>query len=208
MLKVDVYNMNGEIVGQTELNENIFNIEVNRDAMYTVVKNQLANKRQGTQSAKTRAEVSGGGAKPWRQKGTGRARQGSTRAPQWIKGGVVFAPKPRDHSYTVPKKVRRLALKSALTSKQLNDGIVVLDEIVFEDFKTSRFTKMLKDLNVEGTALLVLTSPDQRVEKSSRNVPGIKTSLVNTINTYDILKYKKFIITRDALEKVGEVYEQ
>jgi len=208
MLKVDVYNMNGEIVGQTELNENIFNIEVNRDAMYTVVKNQLANKRQGTQSAKTRAEVSGGGAKPWRQKGTGRARQGSTRAPQWIKGGVVFAPKPRDHSYTVPKKVRRLALKSALTSKQLNDGIVVLDEIVFEDFKTSRFTKMLKDLNVEGTALLVLTSPDQKVEKSSRNVPGIKTSLVNTINTYDILKYKKFIITRDALEKVGEVYEQ
>jgi len=182
MLKVDVYNMNGEIVGQTELNENIFNIEVNRDAMYTVVKNQLANKRQGTQSAKTRAEVSGGGAKPWRQKGTGRARQGSTRAPQWIKGGVVFAPKPRDHSYTVPKKVRRLALKSALTSKQLNDGIVVLDEIVFEDFKTSRFTKMLKDLNVEGTALLVLTSPDQKVEKS--------------------------LITRDALEKVGEVYEQ
>jgi large subunit ribosomal protein L4 len=208
MLKVDVYNMNGEIVGQTELNENIFNIEVNRNAMYAVVKNQLANKRQGTQSAKTRAEVSGGGAKPWRQKGTGRARQGSTRAPQWIKGGVVFAPKPRDHSYTVPKKVRRLALKSALTSKQINDGIVVLDELTFEDFKTSRFTKMLKDLNVEGSAMLVLSSPDLKIEKSSRNIPGIKTSLVNTINTYDILKYSKFIITRDALEKVVEVYEQ
>ena len=208
MLKVDVYNMNGEIVGQTELNENIFNIEVNRDAMYAVVKNQLANKRQGTQSAKTRAEVSGGGAKPWRQKGTGRARQGSTRAPQWIKGGVVFAPKPRDYSYTVPKKVKRLALKSALTSKQINDGIVVLEEITFEGFRTSRFVKMLKDLNVEGSALLVLSSPDLKVEKSSRNIPGIKTSLVNTINTYDILKYRKFIITRDALEKVGEVYEQ
>jgi len=206
MPKVDVYNMKGEIVGQTDLSDAIFNAEINRTVLYAVIKNQLANKRQGTQSAKTRGEVSGGGRKPWRQKGTGRARQGSTRSPQWTKGGVAFAPKPRDYSYTVTKKVRRIALKSALTSKHLNNSILVIDTISFDKIRTADFAEMLKNLNIEGTALFVLAAPDFNTDRSSRNIQGIKLAYVNTINTYDVMKYRKFVITADALSKVEEVY--
>lgn len=206
MSKIDVYNIKGEKVGETELYDGIFNIEVNRNVLYTVVKNQLSNKRQGTQSTKTRAEVRGGGRKPWRQKGTGRARQGSIRSPQWTKGGVAFAPKPRDHSYTIPKKIKRLALKSALSSKQINNNIVVLDGVAFEEIKTVQISGMLKNLNIQESALLVLDTPSFNVERSARNIPKVATAIVNNMNTYDILKYKKFIITTDALAKVEEVY--
>jgi large subunit ribosomal protein L4 len=208
MPKVDVYNIKGEIVGQTDLSDGIFNIEVNKNAVYAVIKNQLANKRHGTQSAKTRGEVSGGGKKPWRQKGTGRARQGSTRSPQWAKGGVAFPPKPRDYSYSVQKKVKSLALRSVLTSKQISNNIIVLDEIKLEEIKTSKFVEILDKLNIRTSALVVLTDPDLTVEKSSRNIPDIKTALVNTINTYDIMKHDKFVITLGALTKVEEVYAQ
>ena len=206
MSKIDVYNIKGEKVGETELYDGIFNIEVNRNVLYTVVKNQLSNKRQGTQSTKTRAEVRGGGRKPWRQKGTGRARQGSIRSPQWTKGGVAFAPKPRDHSYTIPKKIKRLALKSALSSKQINNNIVVLDGVAFEEIKTVQISGMLKNLNIQESALLILDVPSFNVERSARNIPKVATAIVNNMNTYDILKYKKFIITTDALAKVEEVY--
>lgn len=208
MPKVDVFNIKGEKVGEIELSDVIFNIEVNEVAVHTVVKNQLANKRQGTQSTKTRAEVSGGGRKPWRQKGTGRARQGSTRSPQWIKGGVAFAPKPRDYSYTVPKKIKRLALKSALTSKQQSSEIIVLDEMAFDRIKTADFADILKNLNISGSALFVLGDSSFNVERSARNIPRIKTAYVNTINTYDIVRHSKFVITKDALTKVEEVYAQ
>lgn len=206
MPKVDVYNMKGEVVGEINLSDDIFGVEVNEVAMHTVVVNQLANKRQGTQSTKTISEVRGGGRKPWRQKGTGRARQGSIRAVQWKGGGIAFAPKPRDYRYTVPKKIRRLALKSALTTKVLDSNIIVLDELELNEIKTKEFVKVLKNLNVDGSALVVLPEVDEKVIKSARNVPDVKTALVNTINTYDILKHQKFIITKDAVAKVEEVY--
>jgi len=206
MPKVALYNIAGEQVGDIELKDEIFGVEVNVEAMHQVVKMLLANQRQGTQSALTRAEVSGGGIKPWRQKGTGRARHGSIRSPQWTHGGVVFAPKPRSYRYTVPKKIRRLAMKSALSSKVNENNIIVLDELNFEIPKTKQVVNMLKNLNVDTKALIVLPEKNENVEKSARNIPGVKTTLVNTLNVYDILKYDKFIITKSAVEKVEEVY--
>lgn len=206
MPKVAMYNVSGQQVSEIELSDNIFGVEVNEHVMYEVVKNQLANKRQGTQSAKTRAEVRGGGRKPWKQKGTGRARVGSIRSPLWIGGGTVFAPKPRDYSYTVPKKVRRLAMKSALTSKVNSNELIVLDELKLDSPKTKEMVNILKNLNVDKKALIVVGEKNEAVIKSAKNIPGVQTALVNTINVYDILKYDKFIITKDAVEKVEEVY--
>jgi large subunit ribosomal protein L4 len=206
MPKVDLYNMKGETVGQIDLNDDIFGIDVNANAMHLAVQNQLANRRQGTQSTKTKSEVSGGGIKPWRQKGTGRARQGSIRSAQWTKGGIVLGPKPRSYSYTMPKKLKRLALKSALTSKVNDNGILVLDQLDFDTIKTKQMTGVLNALKVDTSALVVLSGKNEAVEKSARNIPGIKTAFVNTINVFDILKYDKFIITKDAVEKVEEVY--
>jgi len=206
MPKVDVYNMNGEVVGDIELNDNIFAIDINENAIHAMVVNQLANKRQGTQSTKTISEVRGGGAKPWRQKGTGRARQGSIRSAQWVKGGIALGPKPRDYSYTIPKKVKRLALKSALSSKLQENGIIVLDELKFDGIKTKQMVNVLNKLEIDDSSLIVLANKDEAVEKSARNLAGVKTAFVNTINVYDILKYDKFIITKDAVSKVEEVY--
>lgn len=206
MPKVDVFNINGEKVDELVLSENVFGVEINEHVLYEVVKNQLANKRQGTQSAKTRAEVRGGGRKPWRQKGTGRARQGSIRAPHWIGGGVVFAPKPRDYRYTLPKKVRRLAMKCALSSKVVSGEIIVLDTFNMDAPKTKEFAKVLNNLKVDKKALVVLGEKNENIIKSARNIEGIQTALVNTINVYDILKYDAFIITKDAVQKVEEVY--
>ncbi|NLV88984.1 MAG: 50S ribosomal protein L4 [Tissierellia bacterium] len=206
MPKVNVYNMLGEKVREIELDENVFGIEVNQHVVYEVVKNHLANRRQGTQSAKTRAEVRGGGRKPWRQKGTGRARQGSIRAPHFTGGGVAFAPKPRDYSYTVPKKVKRLAMKSALTSKVLNNEIIVVDEIKFDAPKTKEMVNFLNNIKADKKALIVMGEKSENVVKSARNIPNVETTLVNTLNVYDILKYNSFIITEDAVKKVEEVY--
>lgn len=206
MPKTDVYNMNGEKVGEIELNDTIFGVEVSSHILHMAVVNQLANKRQGTQSTKTRGEVRGGGRKPWRQKGTGRARQGSIRAPQWIKGGIALGPKPRSYKYRLPKKVRRLALKSALTTKVNAQDIIVLDKLDFDQIKTKQMAKVLNNLKVDSSALIVLSDKNERVEKSARNIPNVKTVLYNTINVYDILKYDKFIITEDAVKKVEEVY--
>ncbi|NLK87369.1 MAG: 50S ribosomal protein L4 [Clostridiaceae bacterium] len=206
MPKVDLYNMKGETVGQIDLNDDIFGIDVNENAMHLAVQNQLANKRQGTQSTKTKSEVRGGGIKPWRQKGTGRARHGSIRSAQWIKGGIALGPKPRSYSYTMPKKLKRLALKSALTSKLNDNEILVLDQLSFDAIKTKQMTGLLSALKVDTSALVVLSGKNETVEKSARNIPGVKTAFVNTINVFDILKYDKFIITKDAVEKVEEVY--
>jgi large subunit ribosomal protein L4 len=205
MPKVALYNIQGQQVGAIELSENVFGTEVNGEAMHQVVKMQLANKRQGTQSALTRGEVRGGGIKPWRQKGTGRARQGSIRAPQWIHGGVVFAPKPRDYSYTVPKKIKRLAIKSALSSKVAGNDIVVLDELKFETPKTKVVADMLKSFEAKK-ALIVVPEKDEAAYKSARNIEGVAILPVNNLNVYDILKYEKFIITKDAVSKVEEVF--
>ncbi len=206
MPKVDMYNMKGEVVGNIDLSDNIFNTEVNADVMHSVVVNQLANKRQGTQSTKTKSEVRGGGRKPWKQKGTGRARQGSIRSAQWIKGGIVLGPKPRTYSYTLPKKVRRIAMKSALTSKVSGNEFFVLDQLTFENIKTKQMVDVLSNLKVDSTALIVLEGKNEIVEKSIRNIPGVKTAFVNTLNVYDILKYSTFIITKEAVSKVEEVY--
>ncbi len=206
MPKVTIYNISGDQVGEIELSDDVFGIEVNENAMYEVVKNQLANKRQGTQSTKTRGEVRGGGRKPWRQKGTGRARVGSSRSPLWIGGGVSFAPKPRDYSYRLPKKIRKLAMKSALTSKVNNDEIIVLDGLNISAPKTKEMINILSNLNADKKALIVMDERNDAVIKSARNIPGIKTTSVNTLNVYDILKYDKFIITKDAVQKVEEVY--
>ncbi len=206
MPKVNVYNMLGEVVSEIELNEDIFGIEINQHVVYQAVKNQLANKRQGTQSTKTRAEVRGGGRKPWRQKGTGRARQGSIRAPHFVGGGVTFAPKPRDYSYKLPKKVKRLAMKSALTSKVLNNEIIVVNEINFEGPKTKEMVNFLNKINADKKALIVLGEKDINVVKSAANLPYVETTAVNTLNVYDILKYNSFIITEAAVKKVEEVY--
>ncbi|HHU77263.1 MAG: 50S ribosomal protein L4 [Caldicoprobacterales bacterium] len=206
MPKVALYNMEGASVGEIELKDEVFGVEVNKDALYQVVRMQQANKRQGTQSALTRAEVRGGGAKPWRQKGTGRARHGSIRSPIWIKGGVVFAPKPRDYSYTVPKKIRRLALKSALSSKVENNTIIVMDSLELPEAKTREMVKVLKNLRVEDKALLVIPGKNETVERAARNLPNVKLTYVNTLNVLDILKYNRFIITQDAVRLVEEVY--
>lgn len=206
MPKVNVYNMSGKQVGDIELNENIFGIKANKHVVYEVVKNQLANKRQGTQSVKTRAEVRGGGRKPWRQKGTGRARQGSIRAPHWTGGGVSFAPKPRDYSYKVPKKVRRLAMKSVLSSKVENGELIVVDELNFDTPKTKEMVKVLSNLNSDKKTLIVTANSDFNTIKSSSNIPNVATTVVNNLNVYDILKYNSFIITKEALTKVEEVY--
>lgn len=206
MPKVDLYNVSGQVVGNIELSENVFGAEVNKEVMHLAVVNQLANKRQGTQSTKTKSEVRGGGKKPWRQKGTGRARQGSIRSAQWIKGGIVLGPKPRSYRFTLPKKVKRVALKSALTSKVSGSEILVLDTLAFDNIKTKQMVNVLNNLKVDSSALIVLSEKNENVEKSARNIPGVKTALVNTINVFDILKYNKFIITKEAVEKVEEVY--
>lgn len=206
MPKVDVFNMKGEVVGQIDLSDDIFGVKVNEAAIHAAVVNQLANKRQGTQSTKNVSEVSGGGKKPWRQKGTGRARQGSIRNVQWKGGGVAFAPKPRSYSYTIPKKLKRVALKSALSSKVLENNIIVLDDLSLAEIKTKEFVKVLNNLKVDASALVVMPFVDEKVVKSARNIPDVKTAWVNTINTFDILKYRKFIITKDAVARVEEVY--
>lgn len=206
MPKVDVFNMNGQKVGDMDLNDGVFGVEINEIAMHTAVVNMLANARQGTQSTKTKHEVRGGGRKPWRQKGTGRARQGSSRSAQWKGGGVVLGPKPRSYRYTINKKVRRIALQSALSSKVLSNDIIVLDKLQLAAVKTKDVATMLKSLNVTGTALIVLPGVDDVVAKSARNIEAVKTAYVNTINTYDILKYGKLVITQDAVSKVEEVY--
>lgn len=206
MPKVQVINMNGENISEVELNEEIFDIEVNEHAVYLVVKNILANKRQGTKSAKTRSEVRGGGRKPWRQKGTGRARQGSIRSPQFRGGGVVFAPKPRDFSYTTPKKVRRLALKSVLTSKLRDGEIIVLDNIKFDEVKTKNFQKMLNTIGADKKALVVTAENDKDVVRAGANIADVQTSEARNINVYDLLKYNSLVITRDALKVVEEVF--
>ncbi|MFY9296934.1 MAG: 50S ribosomal protein L4 [Caldicoprobacterales bacterium] len=206
MPKVAVYNTEGATVGELELNNDIFGVKINKALLHQVVRMQLANKRQGTQSALTRAEVRGGGAKPWRQKGTGRARHGSIRSPIWVKGGVAFAPKPRDYSFTMPKKMRRQALKSALSSKVVNDEIIVLDDLKLAQPKTKEMVKVLKNLGVNGKALVVLPEKDEVVARASGNIQGIKLASINTLNVLDILNYDKFIITQEAVQKVEEVY--
>ena len=205
MATVAVYTMDGTQNGQIELNDQIFGAEVNIPVMHQVVVAHLAKLRQGTQSAKTRAEVSGGGRKPWRQKGTGHARQGSIRSPQWVGGGVVFAPKPRDYSVKVNKKVRRLALKSALSSKVQDEKIVVLESLTLNEIKTKEMQKVLNNLNVEN-ALIVMDGTEKNVVLSARNIPGIKTERAEMINTYDILKHDTLIVTKDAVAKIEEVF--
>lgn len=206
MPKVALYDITGNQIGDVELNDDIFGVEVNNHVMYEAVKNYLANQRQGTQSARTRADVRGGGKKPWRQKGTGRARQGSIRSPQWKGGGVVFAPKPRDYSYKIPKKVKRLALKSALTSKVQDQEIIVVDRLVLEQPKTKEMVKVLNNLNASKKTLIVIPEKDEAVLRAASNIPGVKTAYVNTINVYDILNCDSFLITKDAVNKVEEVY--
>lgn len=206
MPKVALYNMEGSQVGDIELNENVFGQEVNTSVLHDVVKNYLANQRQGTQSTKTRSEVRGGGIKPWRQKGTGRARQGSIRATQWIKGGIALGPKPRDYRYTLNKKVKRLAMKSALSSKVIANEIIVLDEIKLDEIKTSKISAMLKNLKVESKALIVTNEKNDNVVKSAKNIQGVATTFTGSLNVYDILKYDVMVITKDAVSKIEEVY--
>ena len=205
MATVKVYNIEGKEVGSMELNDAIFGVEVNTHLMHMAVVQQLANKRQGTQSALTRAEVSGGGRKPWRQKGTGHARQGSTRSPQWKGGGVVFAPKPRDYSFKMNKKEKALAIKSALTSRVQEDKIIVLDGISFNEIKTKQMKSVLDSLKLDK-ALVVLDKKDDNVILSSRNLPRVRTALSNAINVYDIVKYDTVVITKDAVAQIEEVY--
>ena len=206
MPKVAVLDMTGKEVGTVELSDSIFGIEPNVSVMHDVVVNHLANKRQGTQSALTRAEVSGGGKKPWRQKGTGHARQGSIRSPQWRHGGIVFAPKPRDYSYVVNKKVKRLAMKSAFSSKVLDNGIIVLDSLEMPEYKTKSMVYVLDAIGANGKSLVVLPEIEDKIIKSSRNIPGVKTSQVNTLNVYDILNARKLVIVKSAISKIEEVY--
>ncbi|EDU39038.1 50S ribosomal protein L4 [Clostridium sporogenes] len=205
MPKVDLFNQNGEKVGDLQLADSVFGVEVNTYAMHQVVKALLANKRQGTQSAKTRAEVSGGGIKPWRQKGTGRARQGSIRAPQWIHGGIVFAPKPRDYRMSIPKSMKKVAIKSALTSKVNEKLMVVVDDIKLETPKTKEVVKMLNAFDAKKT-LIITNNSEENVYKSARNIEGVQIIPVNNINVYDVLKYDKVVITKDAVSKIEEVY--
>ena len=206
MPKIDVYSIDGKKVKEVELNEAIFGIEPNEAVVHSVLVNFLANQRQGTQNTKTRSEVSGGGRKPWKQKGTGRARQGSIRAPQWIKGGIALGPKPRSYYYTVNKKEKRLAVKSVLSSKVLENELTVVDSLNMKEIKTKEMVKTLSNLKVEGKTLILLPEKNENVQKSARNIEGVKTSLVNTINVYDLLKYKNLVITLDTVKKLEEVY--
>ncbi len=206
MPKVDVYDIAGKKVDTVELKDEVFGIEPNEAVVHSVLVNYLANQRQGTQSTKTRSEVSGGGRKPWRQKGTGRARQGSIRAPQWIKGGIALGPKPRSYKYTVNKKEKRLAIKSVLSSKVLEKELTVVNEIKLKEIKTKEMQKALNNLKVEGKTLILLPEKNETVQKSARNIEGVKTTLVNTINVYDLLKYKNLVITLDTVKKLEEVY--
>ncbi len=206
MPKVTVYDMQGKSVGEMELNAAVFGIEPNKSVLHAAVVNYLANQRQGTQSTLTRTEVSGGGRKPWRQKGTGHARQGSIRAPQWRHGGIALGPKPRDYSYSLNKKVKRLAIKSAFSAKALANEIIVVDSIKFDGYKTKAVVAMLKALGVEKRALIVTAVADQMVVKSAANIPFVKTAAVNTLNVYDVLNCGKFIVAKDAIDKIVEVY--
>ena len=206
MPTVDVYNADGKVVSTMELNDSVFGVKVNKDVMHEVVVNYLANQRQGTQSTLTRTEVRGGGIKPWRQKGTGRARQGSIRAPQWVGGGVAIGPKPRDYSYRLNKKVKRLALKSALSSKVEESEIIVLDALDCKEFKTKQVADMLAKLNVTEKALIVLPENDKKIFNSARNIRGVDATFVGAINTYEVLNHTKCIILKDAVEKLEEVY--
>ena len=206
MPSIDVYNIEGKKVSTVDLKEEIFGIEPNEAIVHSVLVNYLANQRQGTQSTKTRAEVRGGGRKPWRQKGTGRARQGSIRAPQWIKGGIALGPKPRSYKYRVNKKERQLAIKSLLNSKVLESNLVVVDKFDFKETKTKQMVNAMKNLKVEEKAFVVLPASNENVQKSARNIPTVKTSSVNTINVFDLLKYKKLVLTVDTIKKLEEVY--
>ena len=205
MAKVSVYNIEGSQVGEIELNDSVFGVEVNEHLVHMAVVAQLAAKRQGTQSARTRSEVSGGGKRPWRQKGTGHARQGSTRAPQWTGGGVVFAPKPRTYTIKMNKKERRLALKSALTSRVNENKLIVLDSLNLDEIKTKKFKAVMDNLKV-SKALVVMAEKNENVVLSARNVPDVKTTLTNAINVYDILKYDTMVVTKDAVNAIQEVY--
>ena len=206
MSKISVYDIKGNVVADTELNDAIWGIEPNVPVMHAMVVNYLANRRQGTQSTLTRTEVSGGGRKPWRQKGTGHARQGSIRAPQWVHGGIALGPKPRSYRYTINKKVKRLAMKSALSSKLADNSVVVVDSIELEAIKTKSVVNMLSALGASGKALIVMPSVDEKVIKSSRNIPGVKTTIVGSLNVYDILNSDKLIVCNVAVEKIEEVY--
>ena len=206
MAKANVYNMAGQQVGEIELSEAVFGIEPNQAVVHEVVKNHLANCRQGTQSALTRAEVSGGGKKPWRQKGTGHARQGSTRAPQWTHGGIVFAPKPRSYSYVLNKKVKRLAMKSALSAKAAAGEIIVVDSIKLDSIKTKDFRAFLNAVKADGKSLVVTPAKDEIVVKSARNIPGVETTMANLMNVYDILKAKYLVLDKEALAVIEEVF--
>ncbi len=207
-MDVKVLNMNGEEVGMLSLSEAVFGVEPNTVAMHAAVINYLANRRHGTQSTKTRTEVSGGGRKPWRQKGTGHARQGSIRAPQWAHGGVALGPKPRKYRFTLNKKVRRLAMLSALSCKVAAGEMIVLDSLELAEIKTKTMVKTLANIGAEGKALIVMPAVCENVIKSAHNIPGVKTTLVNTLNVYDILNYDKFVVTKEAVEKIEEVYDK
>ena len=206
MPQITVFDMTGKSVGEMTLSDAIFGIEPNTSVMHAAVVNYLANQRQGTQSTLTRSEVSGGGRKPWKQKGTGRARQGSTRAPQWTHGGIALGPKPRDYSYALPKKVKRLALKSAFSAKVADNNMIVVDNIAVDGYKTKAVAEMLSNLGADKKALIVMPEVDAKLIKSAANIPGVKTALVDTINVYDILNCDKFIVAKSALEKIEEVY--
>ena len=206
MPKIDVYNIEGKKVSTIELNDSVFGIKPNEKVVHSALVNYMANQRQGTASTKTRAEVSGGGRKPWKQKGTGRARQGSTRSPQWIKGGIALGPKPRDYRYTINKKERRLAIKSVLSSKVLENNLVVVDKLQFEEIKTKQMVSALANLKVEGKTLVVLPEKNLNVQKSAKNIENVKTTLTNTINVYDLLKYNKLLLTVDSVKAIEEVY--
>ncbi len=207
MPTVSVYDMTGKETGKMELSDAIFGIEPNKAVMHSAVVNYMANPRQGTQSTLTRAEVSGGGKKPWRQKGTGHARQGSTRSPQWTHGGIAFGPKPRSYRYAIPKKMRRLALKSAFSDKVATGDMIVLDALTLEEIKTKTVAAMLKALGAEKKVMIVLPEKDETVLKSARNIPGVNVTLVNTLNTYEVLNADKFIVLKDAVTKIEEVYK-
>ena len=206
MPKVALYNMEGTQIGDIELNENVFGAEVNTSVLHAVVKNYLANQRQGTQSTKTRSEVRGGGIKPWRQKGTGRARQGSIRATQWIKGGIALGPKPRDYRYSVNKKLKAIALKSALSAKVNDSAFIVVDSIDLDEIKTKKVCEMLTNLKVNTSALIVTNEKNDNVVKSANNIQGVATTFMGSLNVYDILKYDVMVIAKDAVSKIEEVY--
>ena len=206
MPKIDVYNIEGKKVSDLELKEEIFGIEPNEALVHSVLVNYLANQRQGTQSTKTRSEVRGGGRKPWRQKGTGRARQGSIRAPQWIKGGIALGPKPRSYKYRVNKKEKRLAIKSVLSSKVLENKLTVVDKIELKEIKTKTMVNAIKNLKVEGKALIVIPEKNEMIQKSVRNIEGVRTASVATLNIFDLLKYNNLVVTVDTVKKIEEVY--